>query len=296
MKLRKKDKRQRDKRTKTTPPKCMQVQLEDWSHNACSIVAVVLLALFFTANALAQEATQTAPWAYKLQFENEWVRVIRVHYEPHEKLPPHAHTKWPCVYVYLNDSGPVIFRHKDWEHPELTRPATKAGSFRISPTAAVNEVHEVNNPNDTPSDFLRVEFKTEPIGRTALQGRYYREPSPAGENYCKVQFENEQLRVTRLICAPHKRLEVATSASAPALLVSLSVARLRTKSGANQTTLGQNMWLAGGQRERFENLGDAPMEWLRFDLKTTPVTALETNAERQRTKGRKTKTEGRKKT
>ena len=284
--------RKRDKRPKTNSNKCMQVRLQEWPDSACSIVAVVLVvALLFSANALAQEATQTAPWAYKLQFENEWVRVIAVHYEPHEKLPPHAHTKWPCVYVYLNDSGPVIFRHKDWEHPELTRPATKAGSFRVSPTSAVNEVHEVDNPNDTPSDFLRVEFKTEPIGRTALQGRYYREPSPAGENYSKVQFENEQLRVTRLSCAPRKRLEVAASASEPALLVSLSVARLRTKSGANKTTLGQTIWLTSGQRDGVENLGDAPMEWLRFDLKTAPVTAPETNAKRQQPKDGKTKIE-----
>lgn len=281
MKLRKKD-----KRPKTNSNKCMQVQW--WTGSARSIVAVMLVVLFFSANALAQDATQTAPRAYKLQFQNEWVRVIRVHYEPHEKLPPHAHTKWPCVYVYLNDSGPVIFRHKDWEHPELTRPATKAGSFRVSPTSAVNEVHEVDNPNDTPSDFLRIEFKTEPIGRTKLQGRYYREPSPAAKNYRKVQFENEQLRVTRLRCAPRKRLGVVAGASEPALLVSLSAAPLRTKSGTNKTTLGQTVWLTGGRQEGFENLGAAPMEWLRFDLKTAPVTARETNAERQQSKGGKT--------
>ena len=214
--------RKEDKRPKTNSNKCMQVQ--GWTGSARSIVAVMLVVLFFSANALAQEATQTAPWAYKLQFENEWVRVIRVHYEPHEKLPPHAHTKWPCVYV----------------------------------------------------------------GRTKLQGRYYREPSPAAKNYRKVQFENEQLRVTRLRCAPRKRLGVVAGASEPALLVSLSAAPLRTKSGTNKTTLGQTVWLTGGRPEGFENLGDAPMEWLRFDLKTAPVTAPETNAERQQSKGRKT--------
>lgn len=238
-----------------------------------TLVAILMLALPFSATAFSQEAIQTVPRAYKLMFENEWIRVIRVHYEPREKLPPHAHTKWPCVYVYLNDGGPVIFRHKDWDHPVLTRPATKAGSFRVSPTTAVNEVHEVENPNDTPSDFLRVEFKTEPVGRKSLRGRFYRENYQAGENFQKVQFENEQLRVTRLICAPRKSLDVAASASEPALLVSLSAGRLRTKDAANQTTVepGQPIWVAGSRQERFENLDDAPMELLRFDLRTAPV-------------------------
>jgi len=234
--------------------------------------AATLLILLFSA-AFSQEATQTAPWAYKLQFENEWVRVIRVHYEPREKLPAHAHTKWPCVYVYLNDSGPVIFRHKDWDHPELTRPATKAGSFRVSPTTAVNEIHEVDNPNDTPSDFLRVEFKTEPVGRKSLRGRFYRETYPTNENYHKIQFENEQIRVTRLACAPCKSLEVAAASSEPALFVSLSAGRARIKVAAKEIALGfgQTIWTPIGQQERFENLGEAPLEFLRFDLKTAPV-------------------------
>ncbi|HKQ80375.1 MAG TPA: hypothetical protein VJ810_42165 [Blastocatellia bacterium] len=173
----------------------------------------------------------------------------------------------------MNDGGPVIFRHKGWEHPELTRPATKAGGVRLSPTTAVNEVHEVENPTDKPSDFLRVEFKTDPVGRKSLGGRFYREEYPAGENFRKVQFENEQIRVTRLVCAPHKSLDITASLSEPALFVILSSAQLRTKSAVKQTTLepGQTIWMAGGQHERFENLGDTPLELLRLDLRTAPV-------------------------
>jgi hypothetical protein len=264
-----------------TQGELMQIRLQDLRNEARGIfentyrilVAFAMFELLFSAAAFSQEATQTAPLAYKLQFENEWVRVIRAHYEPREKIPAHAHTKWPCAYVYLNDGGPIIFRHKGWEHPELTRPATQSGSFRLSPTTAVNEVHEVENPNDTPSDFLRVEFKTEPVGRNSLSGRFYREEYPAGGNSRTVQFENEQIRITRLICAPHRSLDVKTSSSEPALLVSLSAVQLRSERATKQTKLepGQTIWVAQKRQERFENIDDAPIEFLQFDFRTVPV-------------------------
>jgi len=241
-----------------------------------SAFVAIITGLLCSAVAFSQDATKTPPRAYQLQFENGSVRVTRVHYGPREKIPAHAHPKWPAAYVYLNDSGPIIFRHRGWDHPELTRPATKAGSFRLSPTSAVNEVHEVENPNDTPSDFLRVEFKTKPVGRGSLQGRFYREHYPTGENFRRVQFENEQIRVTRLICAPRQVLDVASSFPEPALFIVLSVARFRsigTGSTAKVTTLepGQTIWAPPGQEQRFENLGDTPLELLRFDLRTAPV-------------------------
>ena len=201
-----------------------------------------------------------------------------MHYGPREKIPPHAHTEWPAAYVYLNDSGPIIFRHKDWQHPELTRPPTKAGSFRLSPTTAVNEVHEVENTSDLPSDFLRVEFKTRPTGRESLRGRFYREDNPADGNLRKVHFENPQIRVTRLICAPHQSLNVSARLSEPALFIVLTSSRVRfagTSRAVKQTTLeaGKEIWLAPGDQELLENLGETPLELLRFDLRTGPVQA-----------------------
>ncbi|HYV04156.1 MAG TPA: hypothetical protein VFB82_06215 [Blastocatellia bacterium] len=245
-----------------------------------AVLLIIAAAFFNCAVVFSQDATKTAPHAYKLQFENEWTRVIRVHYGPREKIRAHAHTQWPAAYVYLNDGGPIIFRHKDWEHPVLTRPATKAGSFRLSPTSAVNEVHEVENPNDVPSDFLRVEFKTRPVGRDSLHGRFSGLDYPAGENFSRVQFENEQVRVTRMVCASHKSVDVAASSQEPALLIIVSAATFRSagsKSVTKQRTVepGQSIWIPRNQTERLENLGETPLELLRFDLKTAPQKWLE---------------------
>src|SRR5689334_7900057 len=89
-----------------------------------AMIFAVLIA--FVATVHSQDPIKSLPRAYKLQFENEWVKVTRVHYEPHEKLPPHQHTLTGSAYVYLNESGPVIFRHIGLFYGAVTRPPTKA--------------------------------------------------------------------------------------------------------------------------------------------------------------------------
>jgi hypothetical protein len=246
------------------------------------IRALLLAYVLLHVNAFAfrQDPLRVAPQAYKLQFENDWVKVTRVHYGPRARVPLHDHSRLPAAYVYLNNSGPINFKHEGWEHPVLTRPATKAGAFRLSPTTAVGETHEVENPTDTPSDFLRIEFKTEAAGRASLRGRFYPVSYRAGRFVRRVQFVNEQLRVTRLVCPPRRSLTVETSPSEPALLVLLAPALPSPDvrgDGARREILeaGQTVWLAGGGRRRIENPGDAPLELLRFDFRTGPLNPAE---------------------
>ena len=237
--------------------------------------ALAILCLF-TAQGFAQDPLKTLPQNYKLQFENDWVKVTRVHYGPHEKLPAHGHTQTGSAYVYLNDSGPVVFKHIGLEYGAVTRPATKAGSFRLY--RGLTEIHEVENLSELSSEFLRVEFKTEPINDKSLRGRFYREAYPAGENFQKVQFENEQIRITRLVCAQGKTLEISASAAEPALLVALTPAGL----GTSQRTMfldgfshiDEILWLLPGQKKTLSNgyLTNEPVELLRFDFKTKPLT------------------------
>lgn len=236
-------------------------------------VALAILCLLVTG-ALAQDPLKTLPQAYKLVFENDWVKVTRVHYAPNEKLPAHEHTESASGYVYLNDSGPVVFKHIGLDYGAVTRAATKAGSFRLY--RGLKEIHEVENKSDLPSDFLRVEFKTEPINDKGLRGRFFREDYPAGENFQKVQFENEQVRITRLVWAPGKQQEISTSTTEPALLVALTPAKFRLHEGkgkgsALELKMGQTGWLPTGQQKGFENAGAAPAEMLRFDFKTKPL-------------------------
>ena len=229
-------------------------------------LAVVLLA---ASGASAQDPLVLLPQAYKLAFENDWVKVVRVHYAPQERLRAHDHTELAAAYVYLNDGGPVVFKH---DYGTSTRPPTVTGSFRLY--RAVKEIHEVENPNDVPSEFLRVEFKTQPINANTFGGRYHREDNPMGEAFAKVQFENAQLRVTRCFLTPGKTLDARTDAEQPALLVALTGGLLKAQAGDDfEPEPGRVRWLPAGGAASFANAGASAVELLRFDLKTRPVAA-----------------------
>ena len=74
---------------------------------------------------------------YKVEFENEYVRVLRVHYEPGEKGQTHEHMLNRVV-VYLND-----------------QPGAKADDVRVAGAAT----HAEENASAQPADRIAVEIK-----------------------------------------------------------------------------------------------------------------------------------------
>lgn len=202
----------------------------------------------FVGNAVvhtsAQDPTKTLPEAYKVQLENEHVRVVRVHYDAGAKLPDHTHAAGTTVYVYLNDSDGVVFAHSGRSNRAVTRPAVKTGAVRVS--TGPEEHHTAENPASTPSDFLRIWLKTEGAGERTM-----RRLSPTDD-----VFENKQLRITRLRVPAGQSLTIEATA-APVLRVSIP--------------LGTTQWLDVGQSEKLAVSGAAGAgEYLRIDFLTTP--------------------------
>ena len=161
----------------------------------------LLLALLAgpTASSFTQDPYAVAPQAYQKQLENEFVRVTRVHYAPHENLAEHGHPGRPTIYVYLKDGGPVLFKHEHGDSGAMAaiRPPIKAGSYRIA--LGRNETHVVDNQSDVPSDFLQVELKTD-IDPKTFSGRRFRDPADQVQDSSKVEFETPQIRIVRLTC------------------------------------------------------------------------------------------------
>lgn len=129
------------------------------------------------ACARAQDPVHLLPHNYRLVYENENVKVIHVLYRPHEKLPLPDHSDKPTVYVYVTNSGPVRFSHVE-DHPfSLLRPTEMAGTFRVSPCRI--EKHAVENLEDIPTEFLRIELERVPLG---FQRNSFRSPKVVRSN------------------------------------------------------------------------------------------------------------------
>ena len=177
-------------------------------------------AVFVTVAAVmaAQDPLVTLPEAYKLQFENEAVKVVRVEYAAGAKLPDHTHPAGTTVYVYLNDSDGVIFAHSGNINRSVTRPPVKAGAVRVS--SGPEEHHTAENPSKEPSRFLRIWFKGDTSGTRNARARL----SPTDN-----EFSNKQMRITRV-----KAGETIDAKDAPALIVTVPS--------------GETQWIERGQR------------------------------------------------
>lgn len=221
---------------------------------------------------MAQDPLTTIPEAYKVQFENDWVKVVRVHYAAGVKLPVHTHPTGTTAYLYLNDSDGVVFRHESGSSRAVTRPAVKAGSMRVS--AGSSETHNAENPASTPSDFLRVQFKTDAKGDRNSRRRIAANSGPVADVVVREEFANAQMRITRVIIPPGKSTEVRTTETQPALLLAVSPAKVTVARGSSadvSLTAGQERWIETRQRELISNTGAANLELIRIDLLTPPA-------------------------
>jgi len=218
----------------------------------------IVSAALFVMGGIVAAGAQGLPTNYRLQFENAWVRVTEVRYAPLEKVAAHSHTPYPSAYVYLNEGPPVIFKHVGGKGMAATRAATKAGAFRVY--KGLEEIHEVENTGNAPSEFLRVELKTATMEPGRFFGKFERPAMPSAD--VVVHFDHPQVRVSRVWVAPGQSIEIA-AAGEPALMIALA-----TGAGLN---VGESKWIESSARARFTNGSSAPIDLLRFDFKTRPV-------------------------
>jgi quercetin dioxygenase-like cupin family protein len=109
-------------------------------------------ALLTAATASAQDATKVDPKHYKVEFENDQVRVLRISYGPHEKSVMHSHPAG--LVVYLTDARGK-FTMPDGKSQDVV---AKAGTVQwVGPT-----IHLPENTGDKAFEVIQVEFKTKP--------------------------------------------------------------------------------------------------------------------------------------
>lgn len=118
-------------------------------------------ALLAGAAASAQDAVKVDAKHYKVEFENDQVRVLRITYGPHEKSAMHSHPAG--VVVFLNDAH-AKFTMLDGKTQDVV---AKAGTVQWSePTT-----HLPENLGDKGFEVIQVELKTKPAPKPAEKAK-----------------------------------------------------------------------------------------------------------------------------
>ena len=116
----------------------------------CVLFAILIFG--FVQTAFAQDATKVDSAHYKVEFENDQVRVLRITYGPGEKSVMHEHPEG--VVVFLTDTH-TRMTYADGTTQESTRKAGQTFS-----ASAVKHLPE--NISDKPSEIILIEIKVKP--------------------------------------------------------------------------------------------------------------------------------------
>ncbi len=114
------------------------------------LVTVLFAVMIFAGNSFAQDATEVDPDHYKVEFENDDVRVLRINYEPGDKSVMHSHPEG--VVVFLTD-GNGRFTYPDGKTEDM-----EFNSGLTIWTAATT--HQPENTGDKPFEIIQIEMKT----------------------------------------------------------------------------------------------------------------------------------------
>jgi beta-alanine degradation protein BauB len=130
-----------------------------------------VLVCLATSFALAQDPTKVEPKHYKLDFENERVQVVSVHYGPHEKSVLHDH---PGGVVVILTEAHLRFTDENGKVREIF---SKPGEARWYPPFK----HKVENLGDTSYDAVYIGVK----GKLATASNGSPDPTTASEEDVK---------------------------------------------------------------------------------------------------------------
>jgi quercetin dioxygenase-like cupin family protein len=122
-------------------------------------VAILCLAINY---AVAQDPTKVEPKHYRLQFENDRVQVVNVHYGPHEKSEMHDH---PGGVVVVITGGHLKFTD---QNGKVTEVFAKSGEARWFPPFK----HKVENLGDEPYNavYIGIEGRVTEVSKDTEQG------------------------------------------------------------------------------------------------------------------------------
>jgi len=158
----------------------------------------ILLLLALAVPLMAQDPVAVNPKIAKVEFDNTRIRVLRVHYEPHDKLDMHQHP-----------AGVVVNLART--HARVTLPDGTSSELRSEPgTVRWRESvrHAVENLSEEPMEGIEIELKQAkapavPVSPPPSGSTTPKEPMPASlEPRHHVKYQNQYITVLEVTLEP----------------------------------------------------------------------------------------------
>ncbi|NNG27208.1 MAG: cupin domain-containing protein [Ignavibacteriaceae bacterium] len=114
------------------------------------IMTLLFAIILFAGSSLAQDATVVDPEHYKVEFENDKVRVLRITYGPGDKSVMHSHPEGVAVFL---TNGTTKFTLPDGTTQDIK---VEAGQVIWTDES----IHNPENTGDKPFEVIQIEMKT----------------------------------------------------------------------------------------------------------------------------------------
>ena len=156
-----------------------------------SLAWLGLLMTFGPMLARAQDPLRIAPDKYHQEFENRWVRVLRLKLALHDNAPLHEQTE--SIVVFLTPA------HERFASPgksaqEISRDAGEVAHFDALK-------HTEENLGNQPLESVIIELK--PAAPDSAQWPPTLDPMTLDPAHHSILFENDRVRVLRTVLEPH---------------------------------------------------------------------------------------------
>lgn len=159
------------------------------------------------AGAQYQDALVAAPQRYKLAFENQAVRVIRVEPDAAQATPMHTHPGFPMMQVTFTEIHSITTNANGTtreSHREARTVRYSAGGPEMA--------HSTKRLSDAPSRSMRIESKLQ-ADPSIVPG------PPLADSHFAVEQDNADFRVTRGKFAAVEKPRLKLSLTRPAVLI-----------------------------------------------------------------------------
>jgi len=198
---------------------------------------------------------------YKVELENDRMRVIRIQYGPGEESVMHYHPAGMAVFL-----TPA---HGSFELPDgTTQPIdAEAGQAMLLPAGQ----HKPSNLGDEGFEVVQVELKDVEGGAAgeSAEAETGSDPTVVDAAHYTVDAENDQLRVVRIKYGPGETSVMHYHPAGVAVFLSPAHGSFELPDGTTQpidAEAGQAMLLPAGQHKP-SNLGDEGFEVVQVELK-----------------------------